>query len=251
MKVTRIVGYVAGAFLMVTPAIASAHNTGFQHQHVNQNSNNGNQLLGAGIGAVAGGVLGSQLAGTGARTEGSVLGAVIGGVAGAAIAGNGNNSQQRARVQSGQVYNQQGGYVGQQNVGYTANGHQPTYRTSYSSAPVRTTYVSQPVYAAPVVYRSPYYSTPYYGGGSSVNISIGSGRSFIGNRGFSNRRFISNRRGIGFNRGVTRIGFNSGFNSRRSFGSNRRFNSRRSFGSSRRFNSRRSFGGRRSFRRGR
>ena len=38
------------------------------------------------IGAVAGGVLGSQLAGNGARTEGTVLGAGVGAVAGHQIA---------------------------------------------------------------------------------------------------------------------------------------------------------------------
>lgn len=38
------------------------------------------------IGAVAGGVLGSQLAGHGARTEGTVLGAGVGAVAGHQIA---------------------------------------------------------------------------------------------------------------------------------------------------------------------
>jgi len=72
MKITQIAGYVAGAFLMVTPVVASAHDNGVNHRH--QNSNGNNQLAGAAIGAVAGGVIGSQLAANGARTEGSVLG---------------------------------------------------------------------------------------------------------------------------------------------------------------------------------
>ena len=55
---------------------ASAHDNGYQHVH--QSSGNNNQLVGGAIGAVAGGVIGSQLAASGARTEGSVLGAVIG-----------------------------------------------------------------------------------------------------------------------------------------------------------------------------
>jgi len=53
------------------------------------------------IGAVLGGVLGSQVSGNGARTEGSVLGAVLGGVAGAAIA-DGNNDCDKIR--SGSTY---------------------------------------------------------------------------------------------------------------------------------------------------
>jgi len=55
---------------------------------------NNNTVVGGLLGAVAGGVIGSQLAGNGARTEGSVLGALIGGAAGAAIADNNARSRQ-------------------------------------------------------------------------------------------------------------------------------------------------------------
>ncbi len=43
------------------------------------------------IGATLGGVLGSQLAGSGARTEGSAIGAVLGGLAGSALSSNRSN----------------------------------------------------------------------------------------------------------------------------------------------------------------
>lgn len=62
---------------------------------VRRSSSNANdQVVGGLIGAVAGGVIGSQVAGNGARTEGSILGALIGGAAGAAIAENNNRSRQ-------------------------------------------------------------------------------------------------------------------------------------------------------------
>ena len=89
-------GFAIAAVITVAAApIASAHDNGYNHRHQGSQSNGDQQLVGGAIGAVVGGVLGSQVAGSGARTEGSVLGAVIGGVAGAAIAGNGNNNSHR------------------------------------------------------------------------------------------------------------------------------------------------------------
>jgi len=79
---------LAAIAVIAVPVTASAHDNGYHHSHQNS-SNADNQLVGGLIGAVAGGVFGSQVAGNGARTEGSVLGAVLGGAAGAAIAGSG------------------------------------------------------------------------------------------------------------------------------------------------------------------
>ena len=106
------VGFVLAAVATIAAApIASAHDTGFNHSHQSSSSSNGDrQLVGGAIGAVVGGVFGSQVAGNGARTEGSVLGAVIGGVAGAAIAGSGNNNQRS--VGGGSYYNPNTGYYG-------------------------------------------------------------------------------------------------------------------------------------------
>jgi hypothetical protein len=81
---------LAAIAVVAVPVTASAHDNGYYHSHQNR-GNADNQLVGGLIGAVAGGVFGSQVAGNGARTEGSVLGAVLGGAAGAAIAGSGNN----------------------------------------------------------------------------------------------------------------------------------------------------------------
>lgn len=50
------------------------------------------------VGAVAGGIFGSQVSGNGARTEGSVLGAVLGGGLGAAIADDRRNCQTENRT---------------------------------------------------------------------------------------------------------------------------------------------------------
>jgi len=66
------------------------------------------QVIAGLIGAVIGGVAGSQLAGNGARTEGSAIGAIAGGIAGAAIADGQNDCDKVQRrgnnVYSGQTY---------------------------------------------------------------------------------------------------------------------------------------------------
>ena len=52
-----------------------------------QSNNTNTRTKGTVIGAVAGGVLGNQVAGSGNRTEGTILGAVIGGVIGSQVGG--------------------------------------------------------------------------------------------------------------------------------------------------------------------
>ena len=59
----------------------------------NRRSNNNDQLAGGAIGAVAGSLIGSQIAGNGSRTEGAILGALFGGLTGAAIADNSDRSR--------------------------------------------------------------------------------------------------------------------------------------------------------------
>ena len=167
-------------------------------------TNNNGQLLGGAVGAVLGGVAGSQLARSGDRTEGSVIGAVVGGLAGAAIGGNNNRNNFGG---NGSYYN--GGYNG----GYYNSGG-----GNYTSYPTytRTTTYTQPYYSQPV------YSRPYYGGGfnsgsrTSLNINLGSG--FLGgSRGFGNRGFI----------GGNSVFIGSGFNSGSRFRNRRRGNFRR------------------------
>ena len=180
-------GFAIAAVITVAAApIASAHDNGYHHSH--QSHSNGNQqLAGGAIGAVIGGVLGSQVAGNGARTEGSVLGAVLGGVAGAAIAGDGHNG--RRHYGGNGYYNSNTGYYGgYNNVGYSGYGH------SYPGTYTTTTY-SQPYYGG--------YSYPstYYGGGSyysrprtNLSINIGSGGLYGGRRAYYSRPYYSRPR---------------------------------------------------------
>jgi len=203
------IGFVLGAAAIMAgaPITASAHDNGYYHQH--QNKGGGDRLLGAAIGAVAGGVLGSNLAAGDVQQEGTALGAVIGGVAGYAIAGGGNsrragNYYNGGNYRGGNNYNG-GNYRGGNYYGGNSRGgsypsysySRPTYRTSYPS--YGGNYRSYPSYRSG-------YSQPYYNGRPSISINLGSGgflgsRSFNNgfrsrNRGFSNRRF-NNRR---FNR---------------------------------------------------
>jgi len=153
--------------------IASAHDNGYNHRH--QSSSGGDdQLVGGLIGAVAGGVIGSQLAGHGSRTEGSVIGAVVGGVAGAAIAGDGSSNHHYNRGYYGHNSGYYGGNYGGNRGYYGGNsgyyGGQSGYYNSYPT--YRTTY-SYPTYS------SGYTSYPYYSGYSrprtSLSINVGTG----------------------------------------------------------------------------
>lgn len=173
-------------------APASAHDNGFQHRH---QSNGNNQLAGGAIGAVAGGLIGNQIAGRGSRTEGAILGAVIGGAAGVAIAGDGRSNNVGY---SNGYYNQQTGYY---NAGYAPS--QGYYNQGYNSYPVSTTY--RTVYSGPSYYG---YPGGYYGG-SNVGLSINLGNGGFFNRGFSNNRRFSNNRSFSNNRGVSNRRFNT------------------------------------------
>ena len=97
---------------------------------------NGRNLLGTGAGAVVGGAIGSNIAGSGRRQEGTAIGAVIGGAAGYALA---NRSQQQ------QIGSQQFGGQQQfaQPVGYS------TQPTVYSGQPVG--YNPQTIYSGQTV----------------------------------------------------------------------------------------------------
>lgn len=79
---------LAGAAISL-PALAQAtdyNNRGYYDPGQEcRSQENDAQLVGGLLGAVVGGVAGSQVSGNGARTEGSVIGAVLGGIAGAAI----------------------------------------------------------------------------------------------------------------------------------------------------------------------
>lgn len=90
---------VLAAATFTAPAIAHAGNYSTTSYNDDCRTNTEDQVIAGAIGAVLGGVIGSQTAGNGARTEGSVLGAVLGGAAGAAIA-DGNNDCDKIRNNS-------------------------------------------------------------------------------------------------------------------------------------------------------
>ena len=128
--------------------------------------NNNDQLAGAAVGAVAGGLLGSAIAGNSSNTEGTIAGAVIGGIAGAAIAGDNNRGDYRPSYNQGYsnsgYYNPSTGYYGGYQTSYPTTYYNQGYRTSYP-----TTYYGQG-------YRAPsygYYTRPR----SSISINIGGG----------------------------------------------------------------------------
>ncbi len=183
-------GFAIAAVITVAAApIASAHDNGYNHSHQSR-SNGDQQLVGGAVGAVLGGVLGSQVAGSGARTEGSVLGAVLGGVAGAAIAGNGSNG--RRHYGGNGYYNSNTGYYGGYNNGYHTGGH--SHGHSYPTTYTTTTY-SRPYYGGHS------YPTTYYGNGgyysrprTSLSINIGSGGYYGGRGGYYSRPYYSRPR---------------------------------------------------------
>lgn len=125
------------AATFATPSLAQA-NTNYQKTSRTHdacvNADTNNRVVGGLIGAVAGGVAGSQLAARGVRTEGSALGAVIGAVAGSELAGarvdcrnlaarpaNVNINTTRTAYNTGYNTNNNTGYsnTGYNNRGYT------------------------------------------------------------------------------------------------------------------------------------
>ena len=106
------------ATIAFSPAIASANN--LAHERCKQDEDN-RQILGGLAGAVLGAVAGSQLAGSGARTEGSVIAGTIGALAGAGIADK--------TIDCDPVYPQQQGYS--QGTSYSNGTVYPSQGTTY------------------------------------------------------------------------------------------------------------------------
>ena len=115
---------VIAAATFATPALAHAQNYSTTSYNNDCATNTNEQVLAGAIGAVLGGVFGSQVSGNGARTEGSVLGAVLGGAAGAAIADGNNDCDKIRKNQTYSTTSSSGAY----NTGY--NNQAPIVRTS-------------------------------------------------------------------------------------------------------------------------
>jgi len=106
MKVLLTTAAIAAMALI--PATASAQFGGL----------NTNSLFGGTAGAGIGGVIGSQIAGSGNRTEGAVIGAVVGGLAGSTLANAQNN-----QFNNGGFNNS--GFNGRSNARYSSGGFVP------------------------------------------------------------------------------------------------------------------------------
>lgn len=86
LRAASLATLAGAAISLPTLAQASDYNRGYYDPGQKcRSQENDAQLVGGLLGAVVGGVAGSQVSGNGARTEGSVVGAVLGGLAGAAI----------------------------------------------------------------------------------------------------------------------------------------------------------------------
>lgn len=160
LKKTKTLSAVALAVAVIgAPTLAHAGNYSSAYENCKR-SDTESQLLGGVLGAVAGGVFGSQVAGNGARTEGSVLGAVLGGAAGSQIANKdcGTRSfRNEAYTTSAPVYS---------SGGYTSSA--PVYSSGHTtSAPIysSTTVTSAPVYSRTTVASAPVYSSGSYSTG--------------------------------------------------------------------------------------
>jgi len=129
-NLNAIAAVVLAAATFATPALAHAQNYSKASYNDDCRTNTEEQVVAGAIGAVLGGVFGSQVSGNGARTEGSVLGAVLGGAAGAAIADGANDCD---KIQDRSTYNtrSRGFDQGYSNTGYSG-------RTVYTSPRITT-----------------------------------------------------------------------------------------------------------------
>ena len=167
------------ATLAFTPAIANANNFGNAHERCKRDEDN-RQILGGFAGAVLGGVVGSQLAGRGARTEGSVIAGTIGALAGAGIADKTIDCDpvypEQRTYSSGTTYSSSPAYSG----GTTYSGGSTTYggtqnyqdRVTVSNHPV----YSDPSYGAGTISQG----TPYSAGTTTYSPS-GSNSQYVSN----------------------------------------------------------------------
>jgi hypothetical protein len=164
---TLIFSSLAATLALSAPAIASAQtynnaypnygpNYGAVSQECQQSLNN-NRLAGGAIGAVAGAVLGKQIAGRNARKEGTVLGAVVGAVAGSQIAKSrlACDDQVYRGYEPNQRQERQDGYrnQGTQSYDYSKNDRYSDYRLSRRNHHRDDDHAYRATYTPPVVSR--------------------------------------------------------------------------------------------------
>ncbi len=160
------------ATLAFTPALASANNFNGSTPHESCKRDEDNrQILGGFAGGVLGAVIGSQVAGNGARTEGSVIAGALGALAGAGIADK--------TIDCDPVYPQQSGYS---NAPTYSNG--ATYGSGTARTYPATSYPSTASYGGTQTYQDrvtvsnhPVYSDPTYGATTAPQTSYSSATS--------------------------------------------------------------------------
>lgn len=85
LRTATLATMAVAAVSLPTLAQANEYNRHYDASAECKSQENDARLVGGLLGAVVGGVVGSQVSGNGARTEGSAIGAVVGGLAGAGI----------------------------------------------------------------------------------------------------------------------------------------------------------------------
>ena len=170
---------LSGALILTTAlaGTAAANNYGSElspHEACKSDEDR-RQIIGGGLGVVAGAVIGSQVSGNGARTEGSVIGGLLGGLAGAGIADKSidcdpayadgrpvtyGNTHSAGSTHTTTVY----GSSPTHTTSPTTYGSSTTYGTTSSSGYHQTASYPQPDYGVRTsVSDHPVYSNPTYG----------------------------------------------------------------------------------------
>ncbi len=128
LRSAALATFAVAAVSLPTLAQAAEYNNGYYNPNAEcKSKENDAQLIGGLLGAIAGGVIGSQVSGNGARTEGSAVGAVLGGLAGAGIGDESVDCNKRRR----RAYTSNRGYqrttpVVHNRTVITRRVHQPT-----------------------------------------------------------------------------------------------------------------------------
>ncbi|WP_154813637.1 hypothetical protein [Hellea balneolensis] len=133
---------------------------------------NGRNLIGAGVGAGLGGVIGSNLAGTGVQQEGTAIGALLGGAAGYALANRGSSRYGNLGPQGGFGPGPIGGSFGPVGPGF--NGGPVPVGPGFSGGPA----FGAPSFGAPA-FGAPSFGAPGFGGPAMPSAPIMSGPQFI------------------------------------------------------------------------
>ncbi len=116
----------------------------------------GRNLVGTGAGAVIGGAIGSNLAGSGVREEGTAIGALIGGAAGYALSSQGQGQGQAQQFAGRPQFTGQPQFVGQPVNAPIVYGAQPGFT---QTVPTQQVVYSQPQFV-PTTTQVPYSSQP-------------------------------------------------------------------------------------------